>query len=172
MTSPRPPARRPSGSHLAQPAKPADTRSLVQQIVADQKQQKSDLQQAMTRTAKRSAVVPVAAVLLVLANVAGWLIFPPAHDTSGDHRTAAEAERDLRLVVASAASNVEVWRRTHGGGIPVTLADAGVRDTGLVLVSIDSATYEIRGTDRAAKVRYRSNVAIGDFLDAGPVVRK
>lgn len=172
MTSPRPPARRPTPPHSAEAAKPADTRSLVQQIVTEQKEQKAVLQEAMTRRAKRSTLVPVAAVMLVLANVAGWLVFPPTRDTSGDHRTAAEAERDLRLVVASAASNVEVWRRTHGGGLPATLTDAGVRDSGLTFVKVDSTEYEIRAVDRSTKVKYQSNMAIGDFIDAGPVVKK
>lgn len=51
----------------------------------------------------------------------------------------------MRLVVASAASEVEVWRRLNAQAMPKTLQEAGVRDSGLVLVPVHSAIFEIRG---------------------------
>ncbi len=170
MTNPRPPAGRPTSADKAQ--QPPDTRSLVQQIVTEQKQQKADLQAAINTGGRRANLGPFALIVLILANVVGWLVIPPKGDTGGDGRNPAQVERDLRLVIAAAASNIEVWRSVNGGVLPNSLSDAGVTDPGLSYVKVDSLVYEVRGEDRGATLQYRSNVAIGDFLDAGLGARR
>ena len=169
-TTPPTPPRRPTGT-FGHGEKPTDTRSLVQQIMAEQKEQKQVLREAINKSEKRFPLGPVAAGVLLVANLVVWLVFPPTRQTQ-DLRKPAEVERDLRLVVASAASEIEVWRRTHGGGIPKTLTEAGVKDAGLTFRMVDSTMYEIKGTERGAAVTYRSNTAINDFLDAGLGPRK
>ena len=176
---PPPPPRRPSSQTprastalSGATAKPPGTRSLVEQIIAEQKQQKSELKTAMERKDKRFKFAPIAAGALLLANVVAWLIIPPKHDTRGDRRTPLEVERDLRLVVASAASEVDIWRRLHDNRMPASLAEAGVADSGLTLVNVDGTVYEVRGTDHGVKLSYRSNMPITDFMDAGVPVKK
>jgi hypothetical protein len=176
MTGPRPPRgdkpASPTPRGPQQPVKPPGTKSLVQQIVEEQKQKKAELREAMQRKEKRSRLGPVAAGVLIAANVVAWAIFPPVRDTSGDTRTPAEVERDLRTVIASAAGQVESWRRTHDGRLPPSLAQAGVSDTGLTYVNVDGTVYEVRGESRGIRLSYRSNTLITDFLDAGLGIRK
>lgn len=168
--TPPPPPRRPTGT-FGQGEKPADTKSLVQQIMAEQKEQKEVLKEAISKSEKRFPLGPVAAGVLLVTNLVVWLVFPPTRETQ-DRRKPAEVERDLRLVVASAASEIEVWRRTHGGAIPKSLTEAGVKDAGLTFRMVDSTMYEIKGAEHGAMVTYRSNTAINDFLDAGLGPRK
>jgi hypothetical protein len=148
--------------------KPHDTRSLVQQIVAEQKQQRTELKAAM-HARKRRPIAPILAGLLIVVNAAVWMVFPPRTDTSGDNRTPGEVERDVRLMVASAASEVDLWRLNHGNVLPMSLADAGIRaDSGVTYAVVDSLTFEVKGTGpRGVSVTYRSNTAITDFIDAG-----
>ncbi len=173
-TPPPPPNKRPTGisGQPTPPGPPPSFNSLAKAIVQEQKEQKNALAEAVEKPSARKKWGPIALVVLVVANVVGWLIVPPTSDGRGDRRTPVEIERDLRLVVASAASEVEVWRRLHDNAMPKALGDAGVRDTGLVLVPIDSAVYEIRGKDREIFVTYRSNTTVTDFLDAAPVTRR
>ena len=125
----------------------------------------------MRRAEKRSRVGPVAVAVLVIANIVAWAAFPPA-SASGDQRTPTQVEQDLRVLVASAASQVETWRQRHDGQLPPSLSAAGVADSGLVLVHVDGTIYEVRGQSRGVHVSYRSNTQLSDFLDAGsPVVR-
>lgn len=180
MTSPPPPPppnKRPTGlsgqpGPPGPPGPPPSFNSLAKAIVQEQKEQKSALAEAIDKPSSRKKWGPIALAALVIANVVGWIIIPPVSDGRGDRRTPVEIERDLRLVVASAASEVEVWRRLHDNAMPKALPEAGVRDTGLVLVPIDSAVYEIRGKDREIFVTYRSNMTVTDFLDAAPVLRR
>ena len=175
MSTPPPPPRRPSTVTPPRPSKvlpgasdkPLGTRSLVEQIVAEQKQQKVELKDAIERKKKRFPLAPIAAVLLVVGNIVAWLIIPPTHDTSGTRRNSLEIERDLRLVIASAASEVDIWRRLNENKMPSRLSDVGVADSGLVLVRVDDVVYEIRGVDHGVKLSYRSNTPITDFMDAG-----
>jgi hypothetical protein len=162
MSNPTPPREPGPGGE-----KPQGTSSLVAQIVAEQKQQKAELADAMTRKVRRRRLGPVAGVVLVVANVVAWLVFPPVTTPTGDTRSPAEVERDLRLVIASAAGQVEAWRTAHDGRLPPTLSQAGVRDADLSLVNVDGTIYEVRGESRGLKLSYRSNSRIGDFLDAG-----
>ena len=171
MNPPQPPRDRNTGPS-GQPAAPPPTRSLVQQIVDEQKLQKTEMKAALSTGPKRRSLGPAAAVVLVLLNLVGWFIIPPVGNKSGDLRAAAEVERDLRVIVASAASGIEVWRRTNDGRLPGSLAEAGVTDPGLTFTKLDSATYEIRGEHRGAAVTYRSTLTLGDFLDSGVGVRK
>ena len=158
---------RPSTVAPGASAKPLGTRSLVEQIVAEQRQQKVEVKDAIERKQKRFPLAPVAAVLLVVGNIVAWLIIPPTHDTTGTRRNSLEIERDLRLVIASAASEVDIWRRLNDNKMPSKLSDVGVADSGLVLVKVDDVVYEIRGADRDVKLAYRSNTSITDFMDAG-----
>src|SRR5258705_1415028 len=131
MTSPRPPGRRPtpplpqrpSTALGSVPPKPQNTRSLVEQIVADQKQSKVEVEKAISKRTKTLRIAPYAAAILLVSNLVVWLIFPPKRDTRGDRRSPSEIDRDLRLVVASAASNIEIWRRVHDGQIPSNLIE-------------------------------------------------
>lgn len=172
MSDTRPP--RPSTAQApppGDPGKPAGTRSLVEQIVAEQKKQKAEMRDALHRKDKRSKIGPVAAGVLILANLVAWLVFPPVGNR-GQQRTPAQVERNLRLVVASAASQVEVWRQSHDGRLPPSLATAGVADSGLTFVNVDGTVYEVRGESHGVKLSYRSNMPVGDFLDAGAGVGK
>ncbi len=175
MPTPPPPSRRPSPATPPRPStvvpgasdKPLGTRSLVEQIIAEQKQQKVEVKDAIERKRKRLPIGPIAAVLLVLGNIVAWLIIPPSRDTSGTRRNSLEIERDLRLVIASAASEVDIWRRLNQNKMPAQLSEVGVSDSGLVLVKVDDIVYEIRGVDHGVKLAYRSNTPITDFMDAG-----
>lgn len=171
-TTQRAPSATPGASQPGVPPKPTGTRSLVEQIVADQKRQKEELANAIGKKEKRTKLGPVALVILIVVNLVVWLIFPPKSDTTGDRRSPVEVERDLRLVVASAANEVDIWRRLHEGKLPPTLAVAGVADSGLVFVNVDGVVFEIRGADRGVALAYRSNMALTDFLDAGVPVKK
>lgn len=144
-----------------------DTRSLVQQIVEEQRKSKAELREALQRTEKRSSLVPVLAALLLMANIAAWVIFPPVHKSPGDIRTPAEVERDLRTIIASAAGQVEEWRRGHAGALPSSLSEAGVADSGLTYAATDSTAYEIKGESRGLRLLYQSNTLLSDFLEAG-----
>jgi|GEM_PF-3464798 len=172
--TPPPPPNRPTGvSRQPTPqGQPPSFNSLAKAIVQEQKEQKSAMAEAIDKPSARKKWGPVALAVLVLANLVGWFIIPPVSDGRGDRRTPVQIERDLRLVVASAASEVEVWRRLNAQAMPKTLQDAGVRDSGLVLVPIDSAVFEIRGRDGEIFVTYRSNTTVTDFLDASPVSRR
>jgi len=153
-------------------AKPPGMNSIVQQIIDEQKQQKVDLRKSMERKPRSTKLPPILAGVLLLGNVVAWVIIPPSNKSSGDRRNGLEVERDLRLVVASAASEVDIWRRLHENRMPATLAEVGVSDGGLVLVKVDDQVYEIRGTDHGVKLAYRSNTPITDFMDAGIPVKK
>lgn len=162
-----PPPRRPTGSLPSAP-KPADLGTLARQIVAEQKEQRVQMREAMHKK-PRKPIAPVLAGLLVLGNVAAWMIFPPRTDTTGDARNPGEIERDVRLVVASAASEVEIWRLNHGGTLPASFADAGIRpDSGVTFVLLDSLTFEVRGAGPGVAVTYNSNTRLMDFMNAGP----
>ena len=147
--------------------KPVGTRSLVEQIVAEQKEQKAAVADAIGRSEKRTKLGPIFAGVLIAANVVAWAVFPPTGDKRGDRRKPLEIDRDVRLWIASAASQVDIYRRTHDGKLPPALLDAGVRDTVLKFAHIDSVTYEIRGKDREVELKYRSNMTLTDFLDGG-----
>lgn len=167
-----PPTPRSTRSTPAVAAPAQGTRSLVEQIVADQKRSKVEFEAAVTKrpTAKRYGAV--AAVVLVIANVVAWLIVPPTSDGRGTRRSPSEIDRDLRLVIASAASDIDVWRRLHEGRLPPSLSEAGVTDSGLVFVNVDSVVYEVRGSYGDIHLAYRSNTPLTDFLDAAIPVRK
>lgn len=140
--------------------------------MAEQKQQRTEMRQALHHT-PRKPLAPILAGLLVLGNVAAWVVFPPRQDTTGDARSPIEIERDVRLLVASAASEVDIWRLNHGGVLPASFADAGIRpDSGVTFVRLDSLTFEVRGTGPAGvTVSYNSNTRLTDFLSAGPTAR-
>ena len=57
--TPPPPPRRPTGT-FGRGEKPADTQSLVQQIMAEQKEQKQVLREAINKSEKRFPLGPVA----------------------------------------------------------------------------------------------------------------
>ena len=73
QTPPTPP-RRPTGT-FGHGEKPADTKSLVQQIMAEQKEQKQVLREAINKSEKRFPLGPVAAGVLLVANLVVWLVF-------------------------------------------------------------------------------------------------
>lgn len=126
----------------------------------------------MTRPVMRAPRGPVALAILVMLNVGAWVIFPPVRDRSGDGRTLVEVERDLRIVLASVAGEIEVWRRNNNNAVPQSLAEVGVRDTAITYVAIDSLTYEVRGKDKGISSSYRSNVRLVDFLEATPGIKR
>ncbi|MDA1081408.1 MAG: hypothetical protein O2973_06970 [Gemmatimonadetes bacterium] len=136
-------------------------------IVAEQKQSKAELAKALAGGPRKGKVGAFIAGFLVALNLVFWVVFPPARETQGDHRSSLEVERDLRLVLASAASDVDIWRSLHDGQMPPALADAGISDTTIVYVKVDAVVYELRGTERDVSLSYRSNVSITDFLDGG-----
>lgn len=172
MTSPTPPGSRPPRTDgppaAGQPASPSPTSSLVKQILEEQKQQKAELNEAIRRPTKGGArrLAPVAAAVLIIANVLAWVVFPPRKDTTGTLRSPAQVEKDLRLTIASAAAEVEIWRQGHAGQLPPSLGALGVADSGLVLVNVDGTVYEVRGEDRGIHLAYRSNVPLTEFMDA------
>jgi hypothetical protein len=177
MTGPRPPEKRPTSQTSAQggkpqPGKPQGMTALVQSIVDEQAAQKTEMRAAMSRPAKRTALSPVALALLVIVNIAAWVIFPPRRDTSGDARTLVEVERDLRVQLASVAGEIEVWRTNNNNAVPESLAQVGVRDTSITYVAIDSLTYEVRGQEKGISSSYRSNVRLIDFLEATPGIKR
>lgn len=135
--------------------------------MAEQKEQKAVMQDALNRKDKRTKLGPVFLGVLAAANLVVWAVFPPTGEKRGDRRNPMELDRDVRLWIASAASQVDIYRRTHDGKLPSALSDVGVRDTVLKFVRVDSTIYEIRGKDREVELRYRSNMALTDFLDAG-----
>lgn len=163
----QPPAKYPRATPTPTPPK-----GLVQQIIDEQKQQKVELNAALNRKSKRPKLGAGAVVVLVALNLVAWLLVPPASDSTGDRRSPSEVDRDLRYVVASAASQIDVWRRTHNGSLPASLEAAGVTDPGLTFVVVDSLAFEVIGEERGVKVTYHSNVTVSDFLDAGLGVKK
>lgn len=177
MSTPQPPKRpTPSQPHrpslMAPLEKPKGTRSLIEEIVAEQKQQKVDVKTALETREKRFKFAPIAAGVLLLGNVVAWVIIPPTGDGRTTRRNSLEIERDLRLVIASAASEVDIWRRLHDNKMPVTLSEVGVADSGMTIANVDGVVYEIRGADHGVKLSYRSNMPITDFMDAGVPGRK
>jgi hypothetical protein len=177
MTGPRPPENRPTSQTPAQGGKPQAGKpqgmtALVQSIVDEQAAQKTELREAMSRPAKRARLGPGALAVLVILNIGAWVIFPPVRDTSGDSRTLVEVERDLRIVIASVAGEIEVWRKNNNNSVPQSLQQVGVRDTSITYVAIDSLTYEVRGRDKGISSSYRSNVRLVDFLEATPGIKR
>lgn len=152
---------------MTPPEKPKGTRSLIEEIVAEQKQQKVDVKTAMETRERRFKFAPIAAGVLLVANLVAWLIVPPTRDGRTTRRNGLEVERDLRLVIASAASEVDIWRRLHDNKMPAKLSEVGIADSGLTIAKVDDVVYEIRGADHGVKLSYRSNMPITDFLDAG-----
>jgi len=171
MSQPEPPKRPTTAQPNPGEAK-SSVGSLVSQIVADQKEQKQTLKAAMERSDKRSNLGPIALGLLIVLNVAAWAVFPPKGETGGDSRSPAEIERDLRIIIASAATDVDVWRRLNENRMPRSLAEAKVRDSTLRFSLIDSVVYEIRSEHRGVTLAYRSNMAVTDFLEGGVPVRR
>ena len=178
MNPPPTPPKRPTSSQTSRPSsmlapreKPVGTRSLVEQIIAEQKQQKSELKTAMERKESRFRLAPLMAGILLVANVVAWLVIPPSHDSKGDRRNTMEIDRDLRLIISSAANEVDIYKRLHDGKMPAKLSDAGVTDS-LTLINVDGTVYEIRGTDRGVSLAYRSNMPITDFMDAAIPLKK
>jgi hypothetical protein len=172
MTGPRPPENRPTSQKPAQPGKPQGMTALVQSIVDEQAAQKTELREAMSRPAKRTPLGPGALAILVILNIGAWVIFPPVRKTTGDARSLVEVERDLRVVLASVAGEIEVWRKNNNNAVPVSLGQVGVRDTSITYVAIDSTTYEVRGKDKGISSSYRSNVRLVDFLEATPGIKR
>jgi hypothetical protein len=172
MSEPKPPEKRPTTQQPAQGGKPPGMTALVQSIVDEQQAQKSELRDAMTRKVKRSALGPGALAVLIILNVGAWVIFPPTKDKSGDARTLVEVERDLRVVLASVAGEIEIWRKKNNNAVPQSLEQVGVRDTTIKYVAIDSLTYEVRGKDKGISSSYRSNVRLVDFLEATPGIKR
>jgi hypothetical protein len=177
MSGPRPPENRPPSKTPAQagkqqPGKPQGMTALVQSIVDEQAAQKTELRAAMSRPVKRSPLRPAALAVLIILNVGAWVLFPPVRDTSGDARSLVEVERDLRVVLASVAGEIEIWRKNNNNAVPQSLAQIGVRDTSITYVAIDSVTYEVRGKDKGISSSYRSNMRLVDFLDATPGIKR
>ncbi len=177
MTGPRPPENRPTSQTPAQggkpqPGKPQGMTALVQSIVDEQQAQKTELRDAMTRKARRAPLGPGALAVLVILNIGAWVIFPPVRTASGDARSLVEVERDLRVVLASVAGEIEIWRKNNNNAVPQSLAQVGVRDTSITYVAIDSLTYEVRGKEKGISSSYRSNVRLIDYLEATPGIKR
>jgi hypothetical protein len=177
MTGPRPPENRPPSQTppqggKPQAGKPAGMTALVQSIVDEQAAQKTELREAMSRPAKRTPLGPGALAVLVMLNIGAWVLFPPVRNSTGDARSLVEVERDLRVVLASVAGEIEIWRKNNNNAVPASLAQVGVRDTSVTYVMIDSATYEVRGKDKGISSSYRSNVRLVDYLEATPGIKR
>jgi hypothetical protein len=173
MSDERPPEKRPTSSTPPQGnPKPQGMQSLVQSIVDQQKESKAELNAAMARPQKRAKLGMPALAVLIVANVIGWVVVPPTKDKSGDIRSPIEIERDLRVLIASAAGQIEMWKLQHGNALPPNLAAVGVKDTLIGYALVDSTTYVIRGTSKGISSTYRSNVRVQDFLEATPGIKR
>ena len=172
MSDARPPRQRSTSTTPTQGAKPQGMQSLVQSIVDQQQESKAELKAAMTRTDRRLKLGVPALIVLVILNVGGWLIFPPTSDKSGDIRSPIEIERDLRVIIAATASEIEIWRTTHANNLPPNLATVGVKDTTIGFALVDSTTYVLRGTTKGISATYRSSVRVQDFLEATPGIKR
>ena len=168
----RPPERKPTSATPNQGEKPQGMQSLVQSIVNQQKESKAELQAAMSRTQKTKKLGPAALVVLIVLNLGAWVLFPPTRDKSGDIRSPIEVERDLRVLIAATAADIEAWRKKHDNAIPQSLAAVGVKDTTVGYALIDSTTYVLRGTTKGISATYRSNTRVQDFLDATPGINR
>jgi hypothetical protein len=146
--------------------------SLVQSIVDQQKESKAELVAAMSGPKPKKKYGAVALGVLILVNVGGWVFFPPTRDDSGDVRTPIEVERDLRVLIASTAGEIEAWRKKNNNSIPASLEAVGIRDTTIGFAIVDSTTYILRGTTKGISATYRSTLRVQDFLDATPGIRR
>jgi type II secretory pathway component PulM len=146
--------------------------SLVQSIVDQQMESKKELKAAMAGGAPKKKYGAIALVVLLVVNVGAWVLFPPTRDRSGDIRTPIEIERDLRVLIAATAGEIEAWRKKNNNAVPATLADVGVTDTTVGYALIDSTTYILRGTSSGISATYRSTLRVQDFLDATPGIRR
>jgi hypothetical protein len=166
------PSQTPSHGGKPQSGKPRGMTALVQSIVDEQAAQKTELREAMSRPAKRRALGPGALAALVILNIGAWVLFPPVSKATGDTRSLVEVERDLRVVIASVAGEIEIWRKKNNDAVPSSLLQVGVRDTSITYIQIDSLTYEVRGKDKGITSSYRSNVRLVDFLESTPGIKR
>ncbi len=128
----------------------------------------ADARKAFARPVRSRRGLEIAVGVLAVANILGWVVFPPPGPDPTDPRTPDAIERDLRLTIGAAADEVEAWRLSHGGALPDAMpADASPTDTSLRYIRIDSATYEVSGSTGSGRVSYRSGTPLTDFI-AGP----
>ena len=120
--------------------------------------------EAIGRPVRHKRRAEIAVGILAVANVFAWLIFPPAGLDATDQRTPAAIERDLRITVATVASDMTAWQGEHGGMLPATLAEAGMTVDGVDYVRVDSTRFELRGADGTVTVSYDSRTPLPDFL--------
>jgi hypothetical protein len=147
--------------------------SLVQSIVNEQQESKAELKAAMEGKTKRRKLGPGALAVLVAINLGAWVVFPPTRDRSGDIRTPIEVERDLRVLIAATAGDIEAWRKKNNNSIPASLDVVGVKgDTSVGYAVVDSTTYVLRGSSKGISATYRSNVRVQDFLEATPGIKR
>ena len=112
QTPPTPP-RRPTGT-FGHGEKPADTKSLVQQIMAEQKEQKEVLKEAIGKSEKRFPLGPVAAGVLLVTNLVVWLVFPPTRQTQ-DLRKPADAQKHFQTLHDGVTTDISRSRAACSG---------------------------------------------------------
>ena len=123
---------------------------------------------AARREPKRRAwAAPLAAVLSLVAIVM-WVVFPPHVDTT-DPRSPVRVERDLKIEMASLATQIDDWRTEHGA-LPDSLAETGATSESVQYVKLDATTFELRGSDAGRALTFRSTQPLTD-LTAGINVR-
>lgn len=128
----------------------------------------ADARKAFARPVRARRGLEIAVGVLAVANILGWVVFPPRGPDATDPRTPDAIERDLRLTIGAAADEVEAWRLSHGGALPDAMpADAAATDSTLRYTRIDSVTFEVSGSTGSGRLSYRSGTPLADFV-AGP----
>lgn len=150
----------------------ASPRSEMDQAIADTVAQvtreEAEAKAAFKRRVRPRRTAGLLLVVLLAANIVGWVVFPPARLDTSDQRTPALVDRDLRLTIANAAGAIDAWRDSTGR-LPATLAAAGRADEPLDYAPLDSGTYEIAGADGTLRLTYRSTTPLAAFLEAAGV---
>jgi hypothetical protein len=119
---------------------------------------------AISRPVRARRGREIALVVLIAANLLGWVVFPPSGPDATDPRTPEAVERDLRLTVGGVAEDIEAWRAANAGRLPASLAALAHVDSAVAYSITDSATFELRSTDAGVTVSYHSRTSVADFI--------
>ena len=154
-----------------QPSSADQKAALIAEAAAQMARSEAEANAASTQPKRRRRITIIALWVLLVGNVLAWLVFPPTTAAGTDARSAAEVERNVRLVLAAAAADVENWRTGHGGRLPATIGEVNSAHSDLAYAIVDSATFELHLTDGAVSLSYRSTTPVADFLAASSAGR-
>lgn len=112
------------------------------------------------------------AALLALIVVTVWLwVLPPSWliPSPPAGPSVAEQEAGLRFGVYLQAQRIRAYELEHGS-LPETLEDAGPSIPGVSYAVLGSGFYELTGETDRARVTYRSNQPLREWVGAGATV--